>query len=178
MATAPKAAPSGTSQGGAIDNAAAPKSGKKKLLIIGLAVALLAGGGAGAFFALKKSGHDTAGTPPPKKAEAPKPPVFLTLETFTVNLQRESDAADKYLQVNISLQVTDQTQVDLLKQFMPLLRSRILLLLSGKKSSEISTAEGKQKLQDEIIAVANKPLVPTSAPQEVNGVFFTSFVIQ
>lgn len=179
MATAPKAAPTAKSQAAATDGAAAPKPGKKKLfIIIGLAVAILAGAGAGAFFALKKPEQDTAGKPTPKKVEAPKPPVFMPLDTFTVNLQREADAPLQYLQTNISLQVPDTAQVDLLRQFMPVLRSRILLLLSSKKPSEISTEEGMQKLQDEIIAASNKPLVPTSAPQEVNGVFFTSFVIQ
>ena len=36
-------------------------------------------------------------------------------------------------------------------------RSRVLLLLSGKKASEINTVEGKQQLAGEILAVVKKP---------------------
>jgi flagellar FliL protein len=57
-------------------------------------------------------------------------------------------------------------------------RSRVLLLLSGKKSSEISTVEGKQQLAGEILAVVKTPFSEHGEEQDVSDVLFTSFIIQ
>jgi len=177
MATAAKA----NAKAVAADDAsgAAGKGSKKKLIIIIVGALLLTAIGAGAAWFLmgKKNGNEEhAAAPPAPKVDLSKPPVFLQMEPFTVNLQPEN--GEQYLQVAFTLQVADQSQVEYLKMYMPLLRSRILLLLASRKASEISTAEGKQKLQTDILAEVTKPFVPNAAPQSAHGVFFTSFVIQ
>jgi flagellar FliL protein len=98
------------------------------------------------------------------------------MEPFTVNLQSEN--GDQFLQVTLTLQVPDQVQEDLIKTFMPQVRSRLLFLLSSKKPSEITTVEGKKKLIDEIINTVNQPFTSRGPQQDVSNVFFTSFVIQ
>ena len=110
------------------------------------------------------------------KHEVAKPPVFLPLESFTVNLQPEG--ADQYLQIALTVQVADPAQVELIKLNMPQIRSRLLLLLSSKKASEISTTAGKTALTKEIIEQIKMPFSANAKPQEVPGVFFTSFIIQ
>jgi flagellar FliL protein len=102
--------------------------------------------------------------------------VFLTLDTFTVNLQADPD--EKFLQLDLSLQVASPEAAEAIKVQMPAVRSRLLLLLTSKNAAEISTVEGKQQLSDEIIAEVKKPFAAGAKPQEVLGVFFTSFVIQ
>lgn len=154
---------------------AAPAKSKKKLIVIILAAVLvLAGAGGGAFFFLSKK----KGAPKEKehKEEVAKAPVFLPLEPFVVNLQSES--GDKYLQVQMTLQVADDAQVTLIKANVPQVRSRLLMLLSSKDANEILTQEGKDKLIEEIIEQVNLPFVPKGDPQKVSGVFFTSFVVQ
>jgi flagellar protein FliL len=174
MATAPKTNPKVVPIEEAKAEAPAParKSKKKLFLILGLLL-LVVGGGGGAFFFL---GEETAEPGAAAKQEPAKPPVFIQMEPFTVNLQQES--GEQYLQVQFTLQVADQAQVELIKLYMPLVRSRLLLLLSSKKASELTSAEGKKKLQDDIIAAVKQPFTPQSPPQGVTGVFFTSFVIQ
>ena len=98
------------------------------------------------------------------------------MEPFTVNLQSEN--GDQFLQVTLTLQVPDAVQEELLKSFMPQIRSRLLFLLSSKKAAEISSVEGKKKLSEEIITTVNQPFTPKGQPQTVSDVFFTSFVIQ
>jgi len=155
------------------EEAPAPAS-KKKLIIIIAAVVLLAGGGGGAWFMMnKKADHKKEEV---KHEEPAKAPVFLTLETFTVNLQADPD--ERFLQLDISLQMATPEAAEALKVQMPAVRSRLLMLLTSKSASEISTVEGKQQLTDEIIAEVKKPFTPDGKPQEVLGVFFTSFVIQ
>lgn len=145
------------------------KSKKKLFIIIGALVVLLGGGGAGAWF-FTQGGHE------PKEAEAepPKAPLYLPLETFTVNLQ----GGEQYLQADITLQVADEAQVEAIKQHMPRVRSRLLTLLSGKNAEELNSAESKKKLAQEIVAQMKQPFDPRGKPQQVEDVLFTSFVIQ
>jgi flagellar FliL protein len=171
MATAPKAAPKVVPIAENAE-APAPKNSKKKLFII-VAVLLLAIGGGGAWYFV--SSGDKA--PAAAQHEPPKPPVFLALDQFTVNLQ-SAGGTDQFLQVAFTLQLANQEEVELFKTYMPLVRSRLLLLLSSKKAEEITGVDGKKKLSEEIIAQVKQPFVPQGKPQAVNGVFFTSFVIQ
>ncbi|MBC7512996.1 MAG: flagellar basal body-associated protein FliL [Herminiimonas sp.] len=173
MATAPKAAAKAPKAGAEVEEVA-PKKSRKKLVILIVLILLVAGGGGAVWFFL---GHkDKEGAEKHAKVEAPKPPVFLVMEPFTVNLQ--SDGTDQFLQIGMTLQVATPEQVDLLKLYMPQVRSRLLLLLSSKRAAEINTAEGKKKLGTEIMAGVNQPFTPAGKKQEVSDVFFTSFVIQ
>jgi flagellar FliL protein len=149
--------------------APAGKSKKKLFVILGVLVVLLGGGGAAAWFLTQGSdAHKEA------KAEPAKAPVFLALETFTVNLQD----GEQYLPTDITVQVVDQAQVDDIKLHMPRVRSRLLTLLSSKHAEELVTAADKEKLAREIKAQINMPFVAKGKPQQVDDVLFTSFVIQ
>ena len=167
--------------------AAAPAAGGKgKLFImIGAAVLVLGlGGGAGWYFLhgsgddgaqSASKGHD-AGKDKKKKKDKEAPPEYLAIEPFTVNLQPEN--GDQYLQVAFTLQVGGAEQAEIIKANMAKVRSRVLLLLSGKKASEINTVQGKQQLAGEILAVVKEPFSEHGDEQEVSDVLFTSFIIQ
>ena len=152
------------------------KKFNKKRIIIALAVLFVLGAGGGSAWYFLGDQEGTPATTVESKPVAPKPPLFVILDQFTVNLQTET--TDQFLQVAMTLQVTDQSQEDIIKQYMPQVRNRLLLLLSSKKASEILSIEGKKKLSEEIIAQVKLPFTPKAAPQGVTGVFFTSFVIQ
>ena len=152
----------------------APKKGKGKLLIIIIAAVVLLGGGGGAawyFLHAKKAGDGEQA----KHEEPAKPPVFVKLESFTVNLT--ADGEDHYLQTDIELKVADAKVSDDIKAHMPEIRNNVLLLLSSKTASALSSMEGKQKLSSEVKEQVNKVLHAKDA-DGVSGVFFTSFVIQ
>jgi flagellar protein FliL len=147
------------------------KSGKGRLVLIITACALLlgaGGGGAGWYFSQVYNGTGAL----PK----PKPPVFLNLETFTVNLQPEH--SEQHLQTNLTLKVEDESVVDLIKLHMPEVRNRVLLLLSGKTATQISSIEGKKKLASELTAEINHQFSEGRVTGSVENVLFTSFVIQ
>lgn len=157
-----------------VEEAAAGKSKKTLFIIIGIVLLLIAGGGAAAWFFMHPSGGAHG-----KQAEPEKPPVFVTLDSFTVNLSAgDGEDGDKYLQVAMTLQVPEEKNAENIKTHMPQVRSRILLLLSSKQASELLTSEGKSKLMKEIISEINKPFIPKGESQKVSSVFFTSFVIQ
>ena len=153
---------------------AAPNSKKKLMLIVIMAVLVLGLGGGAAWFFTRSSGDGKAETK--HKVDKSAPPVYVTLEPFTVNLQPET--GDQYLQLQCTLQVANAEQEELLKANMPKVSSRILLLLSSKKASEINTVAGKKKLSEEIVSSVKQPFVDKGEPQEVTDVLFTSFIIQ
>ncbi len=163
---------------------AAPASGsKKKLMIMAIAGVLVLGGGAGAgWFFLHGSGDaeaahaDEAPKKKKKKEKSHAKAEYIPVESFTVNLQPEN--GDQYLQIQFTLQVDGPEQVTVIKDNMAKVRSRVLLLLSGKKPSEINTVDGKQQLAAEIKAVVQQPFEEGGNEQDVSDVLFTSFIIQ
>lgn len=163
---------------------AAPAAGsKKKFMIMAIVAVLVLGGGAGAgWFFLHGAGDAEAAhaeDAPKKKKKKDKEHVkaeYVPVESFTVNLQPEN--GDQYLQVQFTLQVEGPEQVVLIKDNMAKVRSRVLLLLSGKKASEINTVDGKQQLAAEIKAVVQQPFDEGGDEQDVSDVLFTSFIIQ
>jgi flagellar FliL protein len=144
--------------------------GNKRILIIVAAVLLLGAGGGGAAWYLDRK-HDSA-----EVQVKQKPPVFVTLDTFTVNLQ--SEHGDQHLQTNLTLKIEDAAAADLIKLHMPEIRNRVLLLLSSKAASQIAAVEGKRKLASELLAEIRQPFGESRPELAVQSVLFTSFVIQ
>lgn len=163
------------------EDAPPPKKKRSVLkLLLVLVPVLLLGGGAWYFL----QDHELAAPVKPSAAKAvpvktspAKAPVFTPLEPFTVNLQHE-DASTQYLQVGLSLKVSDASVVDAIKLHMPEIRNRILLLLSSKKASDISTLEGKQTLSTALASEIAQPLAGGVPANAIESVLFTSFVIQ
>ena len=158
------------------DGAAPKPKGKGKLIAIVAGVVLLAaGGGVGAWLMLGKKPAEGAEA----KAQPKKVPVFVELDTFTVNLKKgEADEAERYMQLKLVAEVRDVPTGELVKTMMPAVRSEIILLLGSKRAEDISTREGKEKLAGEIVLAANKPLDRTPADKGVEGVNFTHIIVQ
>lgn len=160
---------------------AAPAKGKSKLLVILVAVfALLAAGGGGAawFFHQKaaagaeaKGGEGEDGKHA-KKAESGKPPTFMPLDNFTVNLA----GGDHFMQLGLVLQLKDEETAEKVKAFLPLIRNKILLLLSSKAPEELQSPKDKQALVDELLANAREPL--HAEGENVQAVLLGSMIIQ
>ena len=173
-----------------------------KLLIVVVVVILSAGGGVGAFFALGKFGNkpaaeehnegeegevhgeDHAEAPKPgkrKKKREPKVVSVVKLEPFVANLADPGGV--RYLRVKLSLGLDAELQHEGKEKkeekggdpvLVSQIRDAILQSITQKKADELLTAEGKQKLREEIIQVT-APLI--HGPEVVN-VFFTEFVVQ
>ncbi len=167
----------------------APKKKSKKLLIIIAAalVLLLAIGGGGAYLLMKKSPtgdeEDPDAAEHATKVEKKKDgkevaPVYVPMDAFTVNLV--PDEGEQFLQLIITAEVEDVKVGDKLKTYTPKLRNDIMLLLSGKKASDLVTKEGKEMLAKEIRDLMNHVLNPDEKNPDgpVIEVLFTSFIIQ
>lgn len=132
---------------------AAPDAPKKKgKLPIIIAAALIGAGaaGGGAWFYMKNQHADA----PVEEVKKKGPPVFVNLEPFTVNL------ADRghFAQAGLVFEVEDAHVTAAMTEQMPIIRSRILMLLSSKTADELTTPEGKTKLFEELLTEARAPL--------------------
>jgi flagellar protein FliL len=178
----------------------APKNSKKLLIIIvGVVVVTLAlGAGIGYLMGHKKGGatanEESGSVKHAAKSDEPrKPPVFVALEAFTVNLQTDATAGDQFLQAVVSLRVADEKKGEELKAYMPQIRHEILSLAGGKKASEIISIEGRELLAEDIKDTVNEVLGyeppkrskrkkkdEDAADEEapVLAVFFTQFIVQ
>jgi len=152
--SAVKAAKSQSASAAVAEAEPAPGKSGKVLKMIGVFVVASAFGGGAVYWHLgqRKS------APAEEKPQPAKPPVFVALEQFTVNLQLED--TPQFMQVGLSLQVTDNAVIDTLKLHMPVVRHRVLLLLSSRKASELLAPEGKRKLSTDIVSAINDILVP------------------
>jgi flagellar FliL protein len=152
--------------------AAAPRSSK---LLIGLliAVGVLAAGAVGYILLAPKL---AGGTSEAAKPAALEKPIFVTLEPLTVNLQAEGKG--RFLHIGISLKVKDEQAKGQITEFMPELRSRVLMLLSNRAPESLVSPEDKTKLADEIQKALNAPLSPQLPSQGITGVSFNTFVVQ
>ena len=98
--------------------------------------------------------------------------VLYPLDNFTVNLN--SDNGRRYLKVTLDLELSGQELTAELDSKTAVIRDRIIRILTSKTLEEVSSRKGKEKLTLQIQDTINSMLVDG----EVQGVFFTEFVIQ
>ncbi len=174
--------------------------GSMKIVIIIVAVLLLIGIGVTA--ALLLMGEDE---PPMEEAaemsadkkveadeeavESPKPqkkkkvkrkgkPNFLDMTpAFVVNLNdTESDV--KFLQVSVSLMSFSTEDMDLIREYVPLIKNKLVLLFSEQKFNELRTKKGKEKLQAEALLTVQEALTEMTGKELVDALYITSIVGQ
>jgi flagellar FliL protein len=115
----------------------------------------------------------TAKAPPP-----PAKPVFFQLDPFTVNLQQSAADGGQLLYVGITLQLGDTGSQLFLKEHLPLVRDRLLMVLSGQTADTLITSAGKAHLATEIRSALVKPFDAGQPKLVVSNVLFTQFIVQ
>lgn len=174
---------------------ASPKSNKKLLLVIIAAVVLLGGGGAGAWFFMHKSAdesseedgksgkHESGDKEKGKKKEKKEgegklPAQFIALDPpFVVNFEPGSTA--RFLQITAQVMTRDPHMKEFLEMNNPIIRNDLLLLFGNKHVEDVATQEGKEALRAAALEAVRKIVEAEEGdPEEVEAVYFTSFVMQ
>ncbi len=185
-----------------LDLAEEKKGGDKKssskllliILIILLSLVLLTGAVVGTmwatgFFSAKPGAHGevTADAPAdvpeeapedaPEEKEKPGPAVYVKLDPpFVVNFDGQGKA--RFLQVTIEIMGREEEKMKEAEKHIPAIRNSLLMLLSSQTYDKISTVEGKQALREEAMGAIKEILDQELGESPVEGVFFTSFVMQ
>lgn len=153
-------------------DSAISKKSKRSIWIPLLVIITLAACATAGYSYWRMQQHPTSSAskqPPP-----PPAPVFFPLDTFTVNL----GDADRVLYIGVTLRLKDEATRARLNDYLPEVRSRLLLLFSRQDASALSTEEGKQKLIVAIKETLSPPLVAGQPKQDVTDVLYTAFILR
>jgi flagellar FliL protein len=168
-AAAPAAAASGPpAHGDGSEEVEKPKSKKTLFIIIGLVVVIVAA--VGGYMYMQHSAESKR----LQEAEAKRPenilkkqlmerkenapPIYIPLEEMIVNLPGRG--GEHYLQAKIVLRTNDSATEGKIKNFMPVIRDKIITVLSSRQMQELATVEGKVMMAREIALVINSIIAP------------------
>lgn len=151
---------------------------KRSLLVILLAlIAVVACGAAGySGWLLKQQSHSAK--PVSAKVNPPAAPVFMPLDTFTVTLVTPDNNPDRVLYIGLTLRLPDENTRRQLNNFLPEVRSRLLMLLSRQEASQLASEHGKQQLVAQIKDVLSPALIKGQPKQVISDVLFTAFILR
>jgi flagellar FliL protein len=154
-----------------------PTTQKKRpvLVILLLLITVAACGAAGYSWWLLKQQDKPAAS---KQEQPPAAPVFMPLDTFTVNLVTPDNNPDRVLYIGVTLRLPDEVARRRLNDYLPEVRSRLLMLLSRQEASQLGSEQGKQQLVAQIKDVLSPPLVKGQPKQVVSDVLFTAFILR
>jgi flagellar FliL protein len=167
-AAAPAAGPATPANGENTQEAEKPKSKKMLFIIIGVVVLLIAA--VGGYMYMKSS--EEARKIQEAEAKRPEnilkkqlterkqnaPPIYIPLEEMIVNLPGRG--GEHYLQAKIVLRTNDSATEGKIKNFMPVIRDKIITVLSSRQMQELATVEGKVMMAREIALVINSIIAP------------------
>lgn len=158
------------------DDAEAARPRKRRWLPILLSTSILLAGAAGAA-AWLLMGHSK-----PQHAQQPAvahgPALYVALDPpFVSNFATEQLV--RFLQITVQLMTHDAATADLIRTNDPAIRNDLLLLFGNQKYAEISTREGKERLRQQALATVRHIVAANGGkPENVEAVYFTSFVMQ
>lgn len=179
------------------------KSKKKLLIIVFSILILMIGGSVAAYFLL--SDDDKADAKGENKsadeATVHAAAIYYKMhQTFVINFEDTSKA--RYVQIDLAVMSRDQNSISLFEENSPVIRNNIITILSRQNYTELSTRQGKQKLNADLLKSINETIaaeVAVSAPHIKEGdeeqqkhdiapiaaehayieaVYFTSFIMQ
>jgi flagellar protein FliL len=150
------------------EGAPPPKKSKKLLVIVALVV-VIAGAIGGYMYMdhaakVKKEHEEEANRPEnilkrqltERKENAP--PIYIPMDEMIVNLPGRG--GEHYLQTKIVLRTADSGTESKIKQFEPVIRDKIITVLSSRQMQELATVEGKTMMAREIALVINSIIAP------------------
>jgi flagellar FliL protein len=97
----------------------------------------------------------------------------FALEQFTVNLATPGGTAQKFVRVNISLEVPTEDVEKEVQSKMPQVRNAIIDLFNSKRPNDLVSAEQREYLKEEIRNALNSFMTNG----KVKGVYFTNFAV-
>ncbi|RCV90934.1 flagellar basal body-associated protein FliL [Billgrantia montanilacus] len=151
--------------------------GSSKLLWLMILLVLMSTAAAGvAIYLVMNDRNGSSGNMQEQQLER-QAPIFLKIDPFTVNLA-DDDFGSRLLYAGLSLKVGDEVSREILHEHMPQVRSRLLMLFSGKQASQLTSPEGKRRLSEEVIAILSDPLTEPQPPLDIRDVLFTEFIVQ
>lgn len=163
----------------------AAAGGKKKLIIFVLLTLVLVGisvGGTLYFLGFFDPPAPEPGTEEAAAQEtaeaAPQPAMYFPIKpAFVVNFQ--SRGRQRFLQTDVTVMTRDQRVFTALQSNLPLVKNRLVMILSGELYEELQTDEGKELLRQKAHEGLQQIILEEIGAEDgVEQVLFTNFVMQ
>ena len=161
------------------DGQPAGKSKLKLIILIVLGLLLAVGLSVGGTWCILRKGDNSEDANPAEAAAAPvrQPAIYQDLmPAFVVNFNYQNRT--RYLQVSMALMSRDAAGMEKLKVHMPVLRNRLVMLLSGQDFAVLQTPLGKEMLLQQALASVQELAQKETGSTVVEQVLFTNFVLQ
>ena len=152
-------------------------SNKILIILIGVMLVFVLGLGGGLFMMWNKlSAMETqAQSPSDQDTSIPVEellgPIY-PLDTFIVNLADKG--GKRYLRITIDLELDGEELESEITKRLPQVRDSILTILPTKRFEDISSAQGKTELRDQMLERINGML----ARGQITNIYFKEFVVQ
>lgn len=113
------------------------------------------------------------GAPLPAKAI-----YFAIEEPFTINFLNQSNQKARYLQIKVTLMAHDQAIIDSATLNLPMLQDALRTLFSTQTSETVNSVAGRKTLQSASLNAVKAILKEETGKDNLDAVYFTSFVLQ
>ncbi|HBO5137522.1 TPA: flagellar basal body-associated protein FliL [Pseudomonas aeruginosa] len=161
-------------------DAGAPGGGKSKLklillIVVGLLLAIgLSVGGTWFFLSKSLKAEEVAS----EAAKPGKQPALYEIlaPAFVVNFNQ--NGRQRYMQVGVALMGRDKAQMDALREHMPLVRNKLVMLFSSQSFDSLVTPVGKEMLRQQATAGLQELAKKETGQLAIEQVLFTNFVLQ
>lgn len=110
---------------------------------------------------------------------APAKAIYFAIEEpFTINFLSQSNQKARYLQIKVTLMAHNQEIIDSAALNLPMIQDALRTLFSGQSFEDVSTVEGRKALQVASLETLKTILKEETGKDNLDAVYFTSFVLQ
>ncbi|HGM5722381.1 TPA: flagellar basal body-associated protein FliL [Pseudomonas aeruginosa] len=164
-------------------DAGSPSGGKSKLklillIVVGLLLAIGLSVGGTWFFLSKSLKAEKTEEVASEAAKPGKQPALYEIlaPAFVVNFNQ--NGRQRYMQVGVALMGRDKAQMDALREHMPLVRNKLVMLFSSQSFDSLVTPVGKEMLRQQATAGLQELAKKETGQLAIEQVLFTNFVLQ
>lgn len=149
----------------------------KRNLLITLLLLLGMGAAAAAWLYFGQQGIEIVKEDIKKEVKHEPVPLYYTFDpAFVVNFTDNDHI--RYLQVNIEIMTYEDSVLEVVDKYQPLIRNNLIMLLSNLTFNDITTASGKRKIREEALAEIQNIVKEKTGNNGVEDLYFTNFVMQ
>ena len=105
----------------------------------------------------------------PEIQYVPLKPAFVT--NYMANKLR-------YFKADVTVKVRGGATAEAIDRHQPYIRHNLVMLFSAQDQNSLNSKEGKQKLQEDALNEVVSVLSEENEPADVEGILFTSFIVE
>ncbi len=111
------------------------------------------------------------------KKDADTFPAYIPLEPpIIVNFADPSRA--RYLRVEVEFLVDTDQDAEAVNHHLPLIRDRMISLLAGRDSDQLTTTEARERLRADLLTQLRETMEEHAGTPAIGAIYFTGFIMQ